>query len=82
VSDSGPTFKNKVNTIFPPLQNKTQSPSFSVTLSDIFAAGLEVAPTQFPHEHLLITDNEVKILCPSMDQMKALDKFNTNRGAM
>jgi hypothetical protein len=46
------------------------------------AVGLEITPTTFPHEHLLITGNEVKILCPSMDDMKALEKFATNRAAM
>ncbi|KAJ7310950.1 hypothetical protein DFH08DRAFT_455104 [Mycena albidolilacea] len=82
VPDSGATFKDKVNTIFPPLQKQKQSPHFSVTLSDIFAAGLEIAPTPWIHEHLLLTDNEVKILCPTVGQIRALDKFNTNRGAI
>ncbi|KAJ7729437.1 hypothetical protein B0H16DRAFT_1586740 [Mycena metata] len=82
VPDSGVTFKNKVDTIFPRLKKWKQPPSFSVTLSDIFGAGLDIAPTQFSHEHLLITDNEVKIFCPSMNQMKALEKFATNRAAI
>ncbi|KAJ7105344.1 hypothetical protein C8R44DRAFT_987738 [Mycena epipterygia] len=80
--DSGATFRNKIDAIFPPLKKHRQSLSFSVTLSDIFAAGLEVYPTHFIHEHLLITGNEVKIFCPSVDQIKALGKFATNRAAI
>ncbi|KAJ6491052.1 hypothetical protein C8R45DRAFT_1073693 [Mycena sanguinolenta] len=82
VPDSGVTFKDKVNAIFPPLQKHKRSPDFSATLSDIFAAGLEIAPTQWIHEHLLVTDNEVKIFCPSVYTIRALDKFHTNRGAI
>ncbi|KAJ7848082.1 hypothetical protein B0H13DRAFT_2404725 [Mycena leptocephala] len=82
VPDSGATFRNKVDSHFPPLKKRRQPPSFSATLSDILDAGLEIAPTQAIHEHLLITDNEVKIFCPSMKQMKGLGKFTTNRAAI
>ncbi|KAJ7470138.1 hypothetical protein B0H11DRAFT_1919957 [Mycena galericulata] len=43
--------------------------------------GWPLAPTTFIQEHLF-TDNVVKILCPSMDYMKALVKFSTNRAAI
>ncbi|KAJ7220925.1 hypothetical protein GGX14DRAFT_676472 [Mycena pura] len=82
IPDSGSTFKNKIDVIFPPLPKRKQPSSFSVTLADIFAVGLEITSTIFPHEHLLITGNEVKILCLSGDNMKPLQKFHTNRAAI
>ncbi|KAJ7791160.1 hypothetical protein B0H14DRAFT_2936833 [Mycena olivaceomarginata] len=82
VADNGATFRDKIDAIFPPLRKRRQSPSFSVTLSDIFVAGLEVVPTTFIQEHLLVTDNVVKILRLTMDDMRPLERFSTNRAAI
>ena len=75
------TFAEKIDFIFPSISPQETPKSFSHNLLDILEVGLKIRPTTSFHEHLLITDNVIKIYKVDFNFCVGLAAYEDNKVA-
>ena len=75
------TFADRIDLIFPPISPLKAPKSFSHNLLDILEVELEIEPTTSFHEHLLITDNVIKIFKIDIPTLFGLGAYKKNKVA-
>ena len=75
------TFADRIDLIFPPIPPMEAPKLFSHNLLDILEVGLVIEPTTSFHEHLLITDNVIKICKVDIPALFGLGAYEYNKVA-
>jgi len=57
-----PTIEEQLHFLYPPVPSEIRPKAFTITLADIYAAGLNVVATAYAHEHLEVVGDMVKIM--------------------
>jgi len=78
----GPTITEQLHFLYPPVPSEKRPRAFTITLTDITAAGLRVVSTMHAHEHLDILGDTVKVLEFTHVTEDHFLKFDHNRVAI